>query len=439
MNRRLRPHLCAVAVGCSSWMLSPASFGQSSADARPFVEFELGAERSDNITRVASDELSDTMGIARLAFGLEQHRPKLESLIAADLQYRHYKDDTYDDEILGGLSADLAWSILPERFIWIVEETYGQIAGNLQQPDTPDNREDFNYFTTGPDLRIPLGGRTFAELSGRWSDVYYEESDQGSENVEGSAALARQLSEQSTLSLNASVEDIRYDEEEFLEDDRITEGFLQLEFLGGRTTISADAGYTKAERGDESSDGPLARLNLSREVTSRTTLRLDAGYEFADAATAFRLDQDAIGLGEDVRNAVASQDVFRTTYAYLGLNTRRERTTFDVVLFGLKERHETDTLLDRDSFGLNLNWSRRLSSRLDLLVRAAYTNDDFINANFPYDEWLAGLEIGWRLTSFVSMRISVDHYEGSSDNALRDYEENRAYVGFRYARGQPAR
>jgi hypothetical protein len=405
----------------------------SAARADINLDAEIGAEHSDNVGRVATDEQSDTIGTARITLMVEEMRPRLEARIAADAQYRHYFDDTFDNEVVGGLSGDVAWSILPERFIWIVQDNYGQIAANRAEPDTPDNREDFNYFTTGPDLRLPLGERTYTELSARWSDVYYETSEQGSENVEGSLGIGRLISEQATLSLNASAEDIKYGHDELFEDYRITEGFLRYELEGLRTQLELDAGYSEAERGKLSSGGAIGRLHLSREITSRTTFSVDLGSEFADTATAFRIDQVAGGVSPGSEDAVAAADVFRTTYAYLRLGTERERTIFDIVVNGRRERHESEVILDRDSFGGGFVVSRRLTARLDLGVRGTYTDEEFVNTGFAFKEWVAGAELGWRLTNRVSVRVSADHFKGLSEGESRDYEEERYFLGVRYS------
>jgi hypothetical protein len=425
--RLLRP----IVFACCGWLLLYGAQG----NAQAMLDADLGVEHSDNVTRVSTDEQTETIGIAHVALGYEVMRPRIEARIGADLEYRRYLDDTYDNEVLGGASGMLNWSIVPERFLWVVEDNYGQIAGDRTLPDTPDNREDFNYFSTGPDLSLPLGARTLAELSARWSDVYYETSEQGSESILGRLGLVRLLSEESRVSLNASAEEIEYDDAGFA-DYRITEGYGRFESTGSRTTLSIDAGYTQAERGEDTSSGPLVRLDLSRVITSRTTFTVQAGTEFADTAQAFRLSQDAVGVGPQEQDAVAATDVFRLTYVYLGLRTERERTTFDVTIYGHKEEHEIDETLDRERIGVGFGGTRRLSARLDLSVRATYGKEDFDVADFAFNEWTAGAALGWRLTNTISLRLSVDHYDGDGDGTDRDYGENRAYLGVRYTRGR---
>ena len=79
--------------------------------------------------------------------------------------------DTYDDEFLGGLDGTVYYRFIPERFAWSIEDNFAQIAVNGLAVDTPDNRQNLNYFTTGPDIILPLGARTALEVSGRYSDV----------------------------------------------------------------------------------------------------------------------------------------------------------------------------------------------------------------------------------------------------------------------------
>jgi hypothetical protein len=425
--------LRATGAGCCAWALLQAASVQSAT-----LELELGAEHSDNVARVQTDEQSDTIGTARVAAGLNESRPRLEAHLSADLEYRHYFDDTFRNEVLGGVDGDLQWKILPERFIWVVEDNYGQIARTRLAVDTPDNRQDFNYFTTGPDLSIPLGARTTGVLSGRWSDVYYEASDEDSENVEGTAGLARRLSEETTLSLLGSVKNIEYDDE-LLQDYRITDGFLRLASLGDRTTLEVDAGYTEAKRGEQTSDGPLVRLDITRQITSRSSVRLHAGSVFSDTAGALRLDQSSRGVATEIEDGIAATDVFRDTYAYLDLQTERERTTFAVGAYGRRERHEQQLEFDRDVVGATLGWTRRLSSRLDLSVNALYSDEKFVEDDVSFQEWSVGAGVGVRLSPAVSMHLSAAHYDGSGRDIERNYEENRAYFSIRYSVGQRGR
>jgi hypothetical protein len=434
MTRRTRLGWGVTVAGCCGWLLANGALAQDSDHAT--LDFDLGAQHSDNVSRVKVDEQSDTIGTARVALSFEQDRPRIDTSIDGNLEYNRYFDDSYDDDVVGGVNAALIAALVPERFDWAFEDNYGQIAQNRLAVDTPDNRQSFNYFSTGPDLTLPLGSRFSFLLSGRWSDVYYEDSDEGSENLSGSVALSRLLSERTTLSLNGTVTDIEYDASDLFTDYRVTEAFLRLDASGAQTSLAVDLGYTEAERDGETSGGELIRLNISHRITSRSTLSLQAGSEFVDAGQAFRIDQSALGVDLQTSDTVAAADVFRSTYAYLSLDTRRERTGLSAAIFGRRERYENVTTSDRDVIGAQFGWLRSLTPRVTLDLRAGYNDEEFVTSDFAFDEWYAGFGFSWRLTPAVSIRLDGDHYVGSGDGETRDFEENRAFLGIRYSLGR---
>jgi hypothetical protein len=430
MNRRTRWRALGAVVAGSA-MVIPVAHSQESDNTA--LDLELGAEHSDNIGRVPVDEQEDTIGTASIALALERHRPKLEADISANLQYRHYLDDSFGDEVVGGADAYLGWLLLPERFVWVVEDNFGQVTRNPLQADTPDNREQTNLLSTGPDITLPLGSRTVFLLSGRYSDNYYEESPSSNESVDATAGIGRKLSEQTLLSVNGSIRDIKYDNSELFADYTIRSAYLRLASTGARTTLEVDAGYAEAERDDKTSDGPLFRLEVSYEITSRSTVTLSGGHVFTDSGEALRVDQQALGPGQDVNTTLAAGDVYRDTYGYLTFDTARETGSFSASIFARKERHEDQVGLDRDIAGAGLTWLHRLGSRLELSFEGSYNDENFVVGDLSFQEWYAGLGLGVRLTPTVSLRTSFYHNVGSGDGTSRDYEENTAYLGIRYS------
>jgi hypothetical protein len=112
----------------------------------------------------------------------------------------------------------------------MLEDNYGQISNNRLVADNPDNRQDFNYLSTGPDITLPLGARNSIFVSGRWSDTYYEDADQDSTGIDASAAFIHALSEMSNVSLNGSWSQIEYDNNDpAFEDNEIREAFLRFD------------------------------------------------------------------------------------------------------------------------------------------------------------------------------------------------------------------
>lgn len=396
---------------------------------------QIGVQHSDNIERTRTNEESETVGIAGVSFRVDSDRPRLDANIIGALQYRDYLDNSFDSEVVGGVNGLVSYTFIPERFSWMVQDNFGQIADDRQAVETPDNRQNVNYFTTGPDITLPLGDVTALRVSGRFSDAYYETTLEDNQSLNGSLALIRRMSDTTSWSLNGSVTKIQYDQDQIFADNEVREAFVRLETRGSRTTFSGDFGYTEVEQGGEKSDGLLARIQLSREVTRRSRLALEVGTEFASSADAFRRDQSFIGLVEGNEDTIAAGDAFQSDYAYVRWTTDWDRGALGVELTARSEDHETQTALDRDVYGGIVNLSRQMTRRLDIELFGGYANEEFSETAFEFDEWSVGTGLRLRLGERISLRLRVDHYEGSSNNGTRDYEENRGYFGVEYSRG----
>ena len=129
-----------------------------------------GVTHTDNVGRVSANEESELIPEAGLQLWFTR-AGRLDADLAMDLRYLTYVDDTFDDELLGGLDGRLSFAFVPDRFMWVVEDNFGQSFIDPQAIETPGNRQNFNYFSTGPTLVLPLGTRMDLSISGRWSDV----------------------------------------------------------------------------------------------------------------------------------------------------------------------------------------------------------------------------------------------------------------------------
>jgi hypothetical protein len=405
----------------------------------------LGVEHSDNVARSADNEQDETVGIAGLQLAIDADNPRLDAAVSADLQYRDYLDNTFESEVVGGFFGNVTYAFVPERFLWTVEDNYGQVANQRQLADTPGNRQDFNYFSTGPDVIIPFGGRTQAIIAGRWSDAYYEDGTQvqpgtfggtvsESEELTGSLALLHQLSDTDSVSLNGSHSETTFDDE-LVDDYEIQEAFVRYAMDARRTQLSIDAGYTVLKQAGESSDGILARLDLTRRVAARSTVGLQVGTEFSTTADTFRRDQTIVGAEVGPGAAVASSDAFQTDYGYVTWTTDWPRSTLSIELSAREEDHEELTFLDREQLAALFTWSRRMTANIGLDLRGGYTDEKFIETGQRFDEWVAGFGLNWQLGRNFGLELTANHFEGSGDGAGRDYDENRAYIGVTYGRG----
>lgn len=399
---------------------------------------EAGAKRSDNIARTATDELDETIAIGRLGLDIEADRPRLDADIAADLEYRDYLDRDFSSELAGGLSGLVDFAFIPERFSWVVEDNYGMISKNRQVADTPDNREQVNYLSTGPQITLPLGARTAFQLTGRWTDTYLEASATDNNAVIGNAALIRQFSERISMSLNGGASKTEFDDPLAFPDYTTQQASLGLQINAPRTTLVADAGYLKYEQdgANGTSDYLMARVDLTREIGARSQLRLVVGTAPASTGESFRRDQSVIGIGDGPEAAQAAADIFKSDDAYLTFSTQWQRTAGSIILSARREEHEVFTALDREQYRAGFSLTRDISPSLTVNLFGTFLKEERTETAFKFDEWFAGGALRWDFAARVSMQFRLEHFSGSSDDGTRDYDENRAYIGIRYTGGR---
>lgn len=418
--------------------ISPGAWAQQ-AEQYSNWGLDLGARYSDNVGRVAQDEQSETVGIAGLNFAFNLDRPRLDGRGAGDLRYHKYFDNTFDNDVNGGLDGLLSYAFVPERFKWVAQDNYGQVSRNREVADNPANRQDINYFSTGPDITMPLSGRTFLQLVGRWSDAYFEGTAQDSETITGSVALLRQFSSAVTVSLNGSYSDENFDEDRIFIDYTVTQAFVRLALTGARTTLTLDGGASRVEQdGGSKSEALVARLDVTRLIGARSNLRLSAGTTPSNTAQTFRRDQELGGVDVGPDGAVTAGDSTQADYAYVAFGTDWERSSFNALASWRSEEHERFSEFDRDQYRARLTVSRDLTRNVTLELRGSYLDEKFTRTDFAFDQWGAGLGLRWELGQKIALRASVDHFVGSSDDGTRDYTENRAYLGISYSsdRGQ---
>lgn len=419
-------------------VVSLASAGGAAAQETRF-SVSAGATYTDNVGRVAANEESELIPEAGFALTLEREG-RLEAELGVDLRYRSYADNTFDDELVGGLDGRLSYAFVPDRFLWVVEDNFGQSFIDPRDVETPDNRQNLNYFTTGPTVVLPLGARTNLTISGRWSDVDYEETDLDNQRLLGQVQLARAMSDTSVLTLDMSTQRVEFDQSPPNSDYDLHTVALTYRASGARTTLAVSGGMTSLHDFGDSTDGPLLDVMVTREVGARSRLTLNVGTRFFDAAESFRRDRGLLDIELGNEGVVPAGDAFQQDYAYLNWELTGNRTSLRLAADWRDENREVDSTFDRESRGLDAGVSRRLGARTTAMLFGRYGTEEFSTGGVDFDEWSAGVGLDWSLSGSLVVGLRAERFDGSGDTTAgvdtRDYEENRYTLRFEYSPGR---
>jgi hypothetical protein len=409
----------------------------ASARAEVAATADVGVGYSDNIRRTETNEVNETIGAAGLNLDWRERTRRLRGDATIDLSYFEYLDDTFDSEVVGTGNGSLTLGIVPDTLHWVVEDTFGQARSDPFAPVTPDNREDLNYFSTGPDLIVRFGDTGFGRVFGRWSSTNYETSPLDAERTTGGISIGRRASSRTELTLNGVTERVTFDNPLSPDYDRKSV-FAGYKLDAARTSLTADLGYTWLDRdgSDDTTGSALVNITAARELSAASLLRLTLSSQLGDAGESLRgaLSGEVVGGGGQI---TASSDPFENRLASLQWQFARNRTGFGLGVSWNQERYETQTLFDRTRYSYTASFSRQLSRTLDLELIATLDNEQFENVDLDTDEARFGVTLSWRAWRALGLRLLVERSDRNTSNGLGEYQENRAFLRLAYYWGDP--
>jgi hypothetical protein len=399
-----------ISVGVASLLLGTAI---SAAELDWSLESAIG--HTDNATRVANNEISDDIGSIGGTIDLNREGSRIDARLRGAGSFRTYLDDTYDDEFLGSGAAEFRLGLVGDALIWAIDDTFGQVLSDTFEPSTPDNRENLNVFSTGPDLHLQVGRTTELLVQGRYEDASYQSSDNAdTQRVTGDIALIRRPSASVAWSLHASTSHVEYDTAGDTDYDN-HEIFVRLESTGAHQTLTADLGAGFLDGGNQKDQAMVMRVDWTRHLTPSWHMELGAISEYRNADDQF---VSGVAGGSDLggtQDVLLSGQAMRNDSAALSLHFTRPRTTLRLLGDIGKESYPDTDGLDRDRWSLGVEASRLLTARLRATIEARH--EDRSNDNSVDDDKTSmfGARLDWRVGKALYIGLQGRHEDRSGE------------------------
>lgn len=401
------------------------------ANAESSVGVSAGIGRSDNITRTEVNKAAETIYIAGLDFAAFDETRRLSINAIGDLAYLGYQKKTYGNDVSGTLNGLLTLRLIPERFNWVVQESFGQVSTDAFAVVTPDMRENINFISTGPDIGLSLGSSTRAIMSGRYSQEEYEKRPFDNYRYSTALGLSRDLSGASSVSLNVQAEKTNYDDSAAIDFQR-QEAFGRYTLKASRTAAKIELGYSKIKQPINNEQGALARIDLSRKITTASTLSVQVGRELTDSGTLFRFEQNLGLIGLDSVYSAQSTSPLTSEYISGGWAFVRQRTGVNLAISRNNDSYYRAAFLDQTRTAAGLTVYRDLTSNVRWQIAGAYSTNELKNVAGDFNELAVSTNLDWQVGKFLSVILEVQHFDRSSDLSTGVYKENRGWLRFRY-------
>jgi hypothetical protein len=445
----LRVAVVAVGLACAPGARSQQAW---SGLQEPHADWALsaGASHTDDATLLPNGP-SDTIATAGVSGSLYRDTGHLRADIDGSAYFQDYLDNTFSNHVLGNLRTLDSYAFVPDRFTWVLQDTFGQVTLNPQLPATPTNWISANVVSTGPDAYLQFGDQFGLSLGGRYGRSDYQSNPIAQPDDQlftGNLGLVKNFAPKTSLSLNGSVTRIEYKAAG-------QPGYDEFDYFGRfntqsvRAGIMIDAGYTEVRQAGSTSSDPLLRLTVFRRLTPSWNLNLSAGSEFqnAGAATQAALSGSQVlngqtvpvGLpgatpgGNGVANVLLNDNVFHSEHATASFDFVRPRTTIDLHASVTDQHYEFNAAgLDRNITDFGAGFTRRLRPSLTFHASASQDRQKPTVLEPGYRYTFADTGFDWHVGSWLALVLNYHHENRPADPGYPGYVENVIYLGLTY-------
>lgn len=411
-----------------------------SMDARYSLGYGLGY--TDNALLTPDNTQDDWINSVRAGFTLFQSTPTIEAKVSSDAQYNNYKNNTSSDNTVFDLNLFGKWNISPQRFSWTVEDYFTQTAIIPTGPNIPDNRQNTNTVSSGPDFTLRINPVNALELGARYMRNTYQTSNISNTRATGYTRLVHDFSARTRFSLNLNAESVNYDDlaggtnVNFTRTDQ----FVGLSNLTALNRVTMDVGTTHINR-DNAADvsGGLGRFRWTRQISSTSSFALYASSELTDAGQQALTQGQAASQGPLQPGSaipIVSGDVFRKKSAELAYAFQRVYGYNILRVFRQKNEFEFTPAADEERRGGGFDVGYDFSAAMTAAIFGSYAHVENTGTvpRLVYRDESYGVGLVQRLTRLVSLRLDLQENVRNADPSTRiNYTEHRALLSIAYS------
>ena len=390
------------------------------------AELSVGytGEYSTNTTLASSDddEVDEWIHLPGADLRLRQGGAAVDMAADYRVERRIYEEELFDDETAVRGTADIVWHALPERLDFNLRNTRAESTIRARQPNTEANRQTVSITEAGPTLRLRPQSNAEFQIEYLYADVSVEETNTDSERQTGTARYVLDLSSIRTLTLEASRQDVEFDDP-VAPDLETTLGMLTLDHAGRELTYSLGGGYnrTKRELGRDTVDGAVFDVNVQWTPRPASTLSLEASRDIRDQSST--LLAGGGGRGDFIDEETDVNEVFTETRGAATWSQRVGANDLSLTLSATEEDYE-DIARDSERLAVAVGLNRALTPRTSLRGRIELGNREFLDTDEEYDEIRGSLDLTRRLSRRFTVTVGAYYEERDSDEiAESSYDE----------------
>lgn len=395
-----------------------------------------GLQYSSNIHQSEHDRVSDSVSLVSAHVAYQQMHADALTRLRIGAVYQNYHKDTFDDDVNLLVDGAGEWYIQPQLLSWVATESFRKVQVSPTGPNTPNNLQDSNIFTTGPNLYLHLGERDKVVVEGRYGDVFIAGTNLDNVRKFGAVRWIHQPSLRHRIAANYEYMAVEFKETGANNYSR-NDGFITLTYLTNRTEFGLEAGLSRAELDiGDSFQGFRGRIELSQQLSSFSRAGIRYFQEYSDTglellATGITSAPGDVGRSGNVALDVVSRDIFYNKQSELYYRRTESSVPWGIRLF-FRDVDFASEAGDREESGatFDLNYSPTPTTTISLFSFYRWT--DYLDTLREDRDSESGIALVWQMGRRLSSRFEYRNIARESTALGAGFDDSRVTVSISY-------
>lgn len=398
------------------------------------LNYSLGyqAEHSSNIRRAPTAAEEDTISAVTASVSYREESRVLRAQLAANSQYRDYRNDTFEDEAVSFLDGTLLWTISP-NLSWTVADSFRNVPAAQTLADTPANRENTNVFSTGPTAQWRITPVDTLVADARYGRLTADTTDIDNDRHSGALRWVHRRSATTDVSLNYEQLRVDFDNDALNRNYRRQDMSIRGQVRPGRTAVALELGASDIDRdGLPGLDGSLVRFTVAREISSVRRMGVIVSSEYSDTAIALSPSGiSSLPSGTFIAPEALTADVYYDKRIETYIESTAGIMPWGVRAFRREADYET-TANDVEQSGGRVDIGLRRSSYTGMAVFSNYVRSDHLDAARLDRDVENGVRFNVRLRQSLDFQLQASRIERRSSDPTQSFVDDRVLAAIIY-------
>ena len=388
----------------------------------------------DNLNLESSPDDNATSSSVNAGFTILDDNADLFISLDTDVVYTNYNNNQARDEVSADQVANVIWRLRPGQFEWHLNNRYTQTVIDAFSSDTPNNRQNINIFSTGPNYTIRLNSNSNLQLELRGENYNFEE-DLDNNRAQFAFRLLHNLNAAWTITFNNEVQTINYMNNDISDLNR-NDLFIGMDYVHGLNYFNAEFGYTNASNDSSASnevDSNRYLLSITNARTRNTSIRFIYENILSDAGTEIAASNIDDNLNASTSDTLANDIFIDEVYRFQVMN---ELSNGNIV-YGISTTNREYKLqidLDEEINTATIDGVLNLGRAHDLAYNLGYVETAFQNSTLERidKDYIYRLTYSYGYFRNTNINLELETQERISTIELESYEDLRFILSLNF-------